>query len=61
MLAAMLKSPTVKQAGRLGGLQRAKVLTPEQRTAIARKAGKARWGKRGKTEKHPERFLGKDN
>lgn len=31
--------------GRKGGQTRAKRLTPEQRTRIAKKAAKARWGK----------------
>lgn len=42
--------PSVKQqAGRLGGLKggkaRAAKLTPEQRSAIAKKAAKKRWAK----------------
>jgi hypothetical protein len=45
--------PSVKQkAGRLGGLKggeaRAKKLTPEERSKIARKAATARWGNRSK-------------
>lgn len=59
MLTSMLKSPTVKEAGRLGGLRRAENLSPEQRTEIARKAGKARWGKHDKKEKHRGKNLGK--
>jgi hypothetical protein len=31
---------------RKGGKTRAKILTPEERQAIARKAARARWGKR---------------
>lgn len=42
----MLKSITVKEAGKRGGAARAKALTPEQRTEIARNAGKQRWKKR---------------
>lgn len=36
------------QLGKLGGAARARNLTPEQRTEIARKAGKLRWAARGK-------------
>ena len=42
----MLKSITVKEAGRLGGMKRAQKLSPERRTEIARKAGKQRWRKK---------------
>mgnify|MGYP001568674165 CR=1 FL=1 len=42
----MLKSITVKEAGKKGGYARAQALTPEQRTEIARKAGKQRWRKK---------------
>ena len=38
-------SPVQRQNGRKGGLSRAKALTPEQRTEIARKGARARWGK----------------
>jgi hypothetical protein len=34
--------------GRLGGLARAKILTPERRKEIAAKAARARWEKHGK-------------
>lgn len=47
----MLKSITVKEAGKKGGLKRAQVLTPEQRTEIARKAGKQRWRKKHEEER----------
>ena len=44
------KNPAAVALGRLGGLKggkaRAKALTPEQRSAIARKAGKNRWKNR---------------
>lgn len=41
-----LNMPTSQQMGRLGGLARAKNLTPRQRSSQARKAAKARWAKR---------------
>ena len=34
-----------RRGGKIGGPARAKALTPEERTAIARKAAKARWKK----------------
>jgi hypothetical protein len=34
-----------RRIGSIGGLARAAALTPERRTAIARKAAKARWRK----------------
>ena len=44
------KNPYAVELGRLGGLRgcvmRAKRLTPEQRSEIARKAAKARWQKK---------------
>jgi hypothetical protein len=39
-----------KLGGRKGGKARAEKLTPEQRSAIARKAAKARWAKRRREE-----------
>lgn len=43
------KNPAAVALGRLGGLKggkaRAKVLTPSERKAIAKKAAKARWSK----------------
>ena len=43
------KNPAAVQLGRLGGLKggkaRAKALTPEQRSAVAKKAAEARWKK----------------
>jgi len=43
------KNPAAVELGRLGGLKggkaRAEKLTPEERSAIARKAAKARWSK----------------
>jgi len=43
------KNPSAVALGRLGGLKggqaRAKKLSPEQRSAIARKAAKVRWSK----------------
>jgi hypothetical protein len=43
------KNPAAVALGRLGGLKggkaRAAKLTPRQRTSIAKKAAKARWGK----------------
>ena len=53
MLTAMLKSPTVKEAGRLGGLKRASNLTSERKKEIAQKAGKARWDKHEKKKHVP--------
>lgn len=42
------KNPAAVALGRLGGLKggkaRAKKLTPEQRSGIARRAAQARWG-----------------
>ena len=42
------KNPAAVALGRLGGLKggkaRAKALSPRKRTAIAKKAAKARWG-----------------
>src|SRR2546427_5251630 len=57
------KNPAAVALGRLGGLKggdaRAKKLSPEQRSEIARKAGKAgaaaRWGKK-KTSHLPQRM-----
>jgi hypothetical protein len=44
------KNPAAVSLGRLGGLKggkaRAERLTPEQRSAIARKAAQDRWGKK---------------
>ena len=44
------KNPAAVALGRLGGLKggkaRAKALSPEQRSEIAKKAARARWGKR---------------
>lgn len=37
-----------KKIGRLGGQQTARTMTPEQRTARARKAAQARWGQKRK-------------
>ncbi len=46
------KNPAAVELGRRGGLKggkaRAKKLTPEQRSEIARKAAKARWSKEKK-------------
>ena len=43
------KNPAAVALGRLGGLKggkaRAKALTPQQRSEIAKKAAKARWGR----------------
>jgi len=44
-----------KLGGRKGGLARAKNLTPGQRTAIAKKAAKARWSKTPKKRTTPSR------
>jgi len=41
----MVKELTVSQLGRLGALAANKKRTPEQRSAYARKAAKARWKK----------------
>ena len=44
------KNPAAVALGRLGGLKggkaRAKALTPEQRSEIAKKAARARWSKK---------------
>lgn len=37
-----------QRGGRAGGEARAKALTPEERSAIARKAARSRWAKRGR-------------
>lgn len=37
---------TCEETGRIGGLTRARKLTPEQRKEIARRAAHARWGKK---------------
>jgi len=37
---------TCEETGRMGGLTRARKLSPEQRREIARRAAQARWGKR---------------
>lgn len=39
------KNAAAAALGKLGGPARAKALTPEQRTKIARKGARARWGK----------------
>jgi len=39
------KPITVHEAGRKGGNSRAERQTPEQRSALARKAAQARWAK----------------
>ena len=45
------RNPAAVELGRLGGLKggkaRAAKLTPEQRSAIAKRAAEARWGRRG--------------
>ena len=50
--AELLANPAIRDAfrafGRAGGLQRAKNLTPAQRSAIGKKAAKARWAKHRK-------------
>jgi hypothetical protein len=38
------KSPGRAKGGKVGGKARAKVLTPEKRREIARKAARSRWG-----------------
>jgi hypothetical protein len=42
---------TVDEAGSRGGKSRAAKQTPEQRSALARKAAKARWAKAKKRKK----------
>jgi len=42
------KLPAAVQLGRRGGKARAANLTPEERSAAARKAAKARWGMKKK-------------
>ena len=39
-----------KRGGQKGGPARFRALTPEQRSAIARKAARARWAKRNKED-----------
>jgi hypothetical protein len=43
----------VKEAGRRGGKERAKRMTPEQRARSARKAARARWKKYASSRKRP--------
>jgi hypothetical protein len=43
----------VKEAGRRGGKERAKRMTPEQRARSARKAARARWKKNAKSRQRP--------
>jgi hypothetical protein len=45
---------TLKEVTRLGGLARAKKLTPEQRQESARRAAQARWGKKEAAPQPPE-------
>lgn len=59
---AGMKTPSKlspKYAGRLGGLKggraRAQSLSPEDRSAIAKKAAEARWGKRDNDHKEKAR------
>ena len=40
------KALTCEEAGRIGGLTSAKILTPEQRRESARRAARARWNRR---------------
>ena len=40
-----LPDPARRKAGQAGGASRADVLTPEERSEIARLAAQARWGK----------------
>lgn len=51
------KNKAAQELGRLGGLKggkaRAEKLTKEQRSAIARKAAKARWNKKRQQEEEP--------
>lgn len=51
-LSSVGKNPNAVALGRLGGRKggkaRAAKLTPEQRTEIARKAARSRWGKENK-------------
>jgi hypothetical protein len=37
-----------RRGGRVGGKRRLETMTPEQRSAVALKAARARWSKRGK-------------
>lgn len=52
------KNPAAVALGRLGGLKggraRARKLTPEQRSEIARKAAKARWARKDSEENPPD-------
>jgi hypothetical protein len=47
----MPKNPAAVELGRKGGEARAKSLSPAKRSAIARKAGLARWAKTEKANK----------
>lgn len=39
------KDPAAKSLGKRGGLARARILTPHEKSKIAKAAAKARWGK----------------
>jgi len=41
------KELTIKEAGSMGGLQRARNLTAAERSKIAKKAAQKRWAKKG--------------
>jgi hypothetical protein len=43
-----IRAVDVKEAGKRGGKARARQQTPEQRSALARKAARARWAKKRK-------------
>ena len=45
---AKSKNPHAAALGKLGGIARRKATTKAQRSAIARKAAKIRWGRIGK-------------
>lgn len=41
-----MKDPERRKIGHMGGIKRARMLSPERRREIARKAAQARWNKR---------------
>ena len=51
MLNGKVRSISVKEAGSKGGKRRAEKLSPEERSAIAKKASDARWKKRDEENK----------
>jgi hypothetical protein len=49
--AAVTRESILKELGRIGGKARAKKLSGERRSEVARIAARARWDKRGQQER----------